>query len=183
MATPTGVVRSAVDSFTDGIVDALPELAAGLVFMALAYLAIRAVRTILRASLSRAYPTDQRLVVDFIVIVASVFLWFGAALIFLDLVGMGAIAASLGTAAGFIALGISYALSEMIEDTVAGIYLLKDPDFNPGDRVTAASITGTVTEIGLRKSRFELDGGDVVVVANRDVESKWTKQAEESATP
>jgi small-conductance mechanosensitive channel len=183
MATPTGVVRSAIDSFIDGIVDALPELAAGLIFLALAYLGIRVIRTLLRASLSRAYPSDQRLVVDFIVIVATVFLWFGAALLFLDLVGMGAIAASLGTAAGFIALGISYALSEMIEDTVAGIYLLKDPDFNPGDRVTAASITGTVTEIGLRKSRFELDDGDVVVVANRDVESKWTKQADEATAP
>ena len=180
MATPTGIVRSTLDSFVDGIVDALPELAAGLIFLTLAYLGIKVVRVLLRASLSRAYPVDQRLVVDFIVIVATVFLWFGAALVFLDLVGMGAIAASLGTAAGFIALGISYALSEMIEDTVAGIYLLKDPDFNPGDRVTAASITGTVSEIGLRKSRFELDDGDVVVVANRDVESKWTKQAEES---
>ncbi len=69
----------------------------------------------------------------------------------------------------------------MIEDTVAGIYLLKDPEFNPGDRVNAASITGTVTAIGLRKSRFELDDGDVVGVANQDVESKWTKKAGDAA--
>lgn len=35
---------------------------------------------------------------------------------------MGEIAASLGTAAGFISLGGSYALSNMIADTVAGVY-------------------------------------------------------------
>lgn len=181
MATPIAVVRSTLESFTDGVLGALPELLSGLLFLILAYIGISLIRRLLRASLSRAYPSEQRLVVDFLIIVVTAFLWFGAALLFLDVVGMGQIAASLGTAAGFIALGISYALSEMIEDTVAGIYLLKDPDFNPGDRITAASITGTVTAIGLRKSRFELENGDVVVVANRDVESKWTKQAQEVA--
>jgi small-conductance mechanosensitive channel len=183
MATPTAIVRSTLESFIDGILGALPELLSGLLFLVLAYIGITLIRRLLRASLSRAYPIEQQLVVDFLVIVVTLFLWFGTALLFLDVVGMGEIAASLGTAAGFIALGISYALSEMIEDTVAGIYLLKDPDFNPGDRINAASITGTVTAIGLRKSRFELDDGDVVVVANRDVEAKWTKQVDDTVTP
>lgn len=178
MATPIAIVRSTLESFANGVLDSLPELISGLIFLLIAYLGIELVRRLLRASLSKAYPSDQKLIVDFVVIIVTVFLWFGAALVFLDVVGMGQIAASLGTAAGFIALGISYALSEMIEDTVAGIYLLKDPDFNPGYRVEAASISGTVSSIGLRKSRFELDNGDIVVVANRDVESKWTKQGD-----
>lgn len=179
MATALDIVRSTLSTFLDQLANSLPDLFAGLVFLVVAYLVIRVIRTIIRASLSRAYPTDQQLIVDFVVIVASVLMWFAAALVFLDVVGMGAIAASLGTSTGFVALGVAYALSEMIEDTVAGIYLLKDPDFNPGDTVTAASITGTVTAIGLRKSRFEQPDGDIVVVANRDVESKWTKEAGE----
>ena len=48
-------------------------------------------------------------------------------------------AASLGTATGFIALGVAYALSDMIEDTVAGVYLLRDPDFAVGDTVAVGS--------------------------------------------
>ncbi len=180
MATPTDIIRSTLDTFADELTGSLPDLFAGLVFLVVAYVVIRVIRTLVRVSLSRAYPTDQQLIVDFVVIIVSVFLWFGAALVFLDVVGMGAIAASLGTATGFVALGVAYALSEMIEDTVAGIYLLKDPDFNPGDTVSAAGITGTVTAIGLRKSRFELPEGEVVVVANRDVESKWTKDSDGS---
>jgi len=39
------------------------------------------------------------------------------------------------------------------------VYLLRDPDFNPGDRVTTEAVTGTV------------------VLANRDVEKRWTKEA------
>ena len=75
----------------------------------------------------------------------------------MSILGPGEIAASLGTATGFITLGVAYALSEMIdtggytvveifatpgvakfsvsyshryEDTVAGVYLHRDPDSN-----------------------------------------------------
>ena len=175
-ADGASLIRETGTEFVDGVVDALPEVLSGLIFLVLAYVVVRVVQRLVRAALERAYPGDQQLIADFGVLVVGLFMWFGAALTLLDIVGLGDIAASLGTAAGFIALGVSYALSNMIADTVAGIYLLRDPDFNPGDTVTAGSVTGTVTSIGLRKSRFEVEG-DTVVVANRDVESKWTLRA------
>jgi len=110
----------------------------------------------------------------------GVFLWFGVALTLLTIVGMGDIAASLGTVAGFVALGVSLALSNMIADTVAGVYLLRDPDFEIGDRVSVESVTGTAVGIELRKCRIELDSGDRVVLANKDVEKKWTRVSDAS---
>jgi len=172
-ADGASLIRETGTEFVEDVADALPEVLSGLIFLVLAYVVVRVVQRLVRAALERTYPGDQQLIADFGVLVVSLFMWFGAALTLLDIVGLGDIAASLGTAAGFIALGVSYALSNMIADTVAGIYLLRDPDFNPGDTVTAGSVTGTVTSIGLRKSRFEVEG-DTVVVANRDVESKWT---------
>lgn len=97
----------------------------------------------------------------------------------MNIIGLDGIVVSLGTATGFIALGISYALSEMIEDTVAGVYLQRDPDFNIGDRVKTDAATGTVVAIELRKSRIETDDGDRVVVANGSIESKWTHDMSE----
>lgn len=171
-------IRATVDALTTNIVAAIPLLISGLLFFTLASVGIRLVSRILRAALHRIYGPKQELVADLIVTIVSLFLWFGAALTLLKIVGMGDIAASLGTAAGFIALGVSYALSDMIADTVAGVYLLRDPDFNVGDRVTTGSTTGTVIAIELRKSRFRLADGDVVVLANRDVEKQWTKENE-----
>jgi len=170
----TDVFATTVDEFVNSVVGALPAILSGVLFLVIAYVLIRAVRYALRSALEGVYPTDQRLIVDFGVLVVTIFMWFAAGLVFLKVVGMGDIAASLGTAAGFVALGISYALSEMVADTVAGVYLLKDPDFNPGDTVTAAGTTGTVTAIDLRKSRFELESGDTAILANRQVESNWT---------
>ena len=168
-------VERLTNEFMVGILDAVPKVMAGIVFFLLAYVAIRLILTAVRSAAERVYAKEP-LIANLVVLVAGVFLWFGAALTLLDIVGLGDIAASLGTAAGFTALGVSYALSSMLADTVAGVYLLRDPDFNPGDTVTADTVTGTVRAIDLRKSRIDLENGDTVVIANRDVEKKWTKR-------
>jgi len=171
-------VESVFESFRADLARAIPRVVSGLLFVVVAYLGIEIVTAVLRSALGRIYGDDQALIADLLVLIVTVFLWFGSGLTLLSILGMGAIAASLGTAAGFIALGISYALSNMIADTVAGVYLLRDPDFNPGDTVTTESVTGTVESIGLRKSRLRLGDGDVVVLANRNVESRWTLTSE-----
>ncbi|MFB6114274.1 MAG: mechanosensitive ion channel domain-containing protein [Halodesulfurarchaeum sp.] len=181
--TLTQLVLQVTAEFVDGITAALPRVLSGLVFFALAYLAITFVRSVLRRIMSGVFTAENRLVGDFAVLVVTIFMWFGAGLTLLSILGLGDIAASLGTAAGFIALGVSYALSDMIEDTVAGIYLIKDPDFDPGDSVAVAGTTGTVSEIGLRKSRLTLESGDTLVLANRDVEQKWTKRTGSGESP
>jgi small-conductance mechanosensitive channel len=174
VSLPSQILEETVRRFSEKLAVAIPNLLAGLVFLALALVGIKIVLRIARASLHRLYPAEQRLIADLVVTVLSVLLWFAVALGFLNIVGFGEIAASLGTATGFIALGVSYALSEMIEDTVAGVYLLRDPDFNVGDRVETGAGTGRVVAIELRKSRIETDDGNRVVVANRSIESKWT---------
>jgi small-conductance mechanosensitive channel len=178
-ATDGGAIETAVGEFVDGIVGAVPRLVSGVLFLLIAYLAIRIVRSIARSALSKIYPIGEAPIVDLAVATISVFLWFGTLLVVLKIFGMGEVAASLGTTTGFVGLGIAFALKEMIADTVAGVYLLQDPDFEVGDRVTTASVTGTVDGIDLRKTRIRLDDGDLVVLANREVEKKWTNETEE----
>ena len=174
MTSIRSLLAGALTDFLDGVFAAIPRALSGIVFLGLAFVTVRIVLTLVQTSIGRIYVGDRQLVGDLVVTVIAIFLWFGVALTFLKVVGMGDVAASLGTAVGFVALGVSYALSEMIEDTVAGIYLLRDPDFNPGYRVEAKGVTGTVAAIELRKTRIDTDDGDRVVLANREIESRWT---------
>jgi len=177
MATQTsGVVEETFAAFVDSVTGALPDVLAGLVFLVLAAITVRVLVAVVRAVLKRTFA-GQPVYVQLGTTLASVALWFGVLLAFLSAVGLPDIAAALGTASGFLALGVSYALSGMLADAVAGLYLLRDPDFNPGDEVVAGDVSGTVTAIELRKTRFESDG-DTVVRANADVEKKWTKKSE-----
>jgi small-conductance mechanosensitive channel len=169
-------LRAILQEFLSGVVAAIPRLISGVVFLVLAYLVIKVALFVTRSTFERIYPVEQELIVDLSVAVVGIFLWFGAALALLKIVGLGDVATSLGSAAGFIGLGVAFALKEMIADTVAGVYLLRDQDFNEGDRVVTASVTGTVSGIDLRKTRIRSDDGEVTVLANRDVEKKWTTQ-------
>lgn len=153
--------------------DTVPRLVLAAGVLVLAYVGIRIALFALRSALRKGYADDEKLVVDLIVTVVGILMWFAVGLVVLNVLGMGQIAASLGTATGFVALGVAYALSDMIEDTVAGVYLLRDPDFNRGDRITAGDVTGTVESIELRKTRLKVDD-DTVVLRNGDVEQGWT---------
>jgi small-conductance mechanosensitive channel len=175
-AEPAGL-EAVLREFVNGILSAVPKVALGVLFLAIAYVVIKVVVAVVRSFLERVYPSSQRLVVDLWVALVAVFLWFGAALALLNVVGLGDVAASLGTASGFVGLGVAFALKEMIADTVAGVYLLRDPDFNEGDVVESASVTGEIVSIDLRKTRLRAEDGDLVVVANRDVEKKWRQDA------
>jgi small-conductance mechanosensitive channel len=167
-------VDSVLESLLADAEAAAPRLITGLIFLLIAYIGIKILTSVLRRALGRVYTGDDQLIGDLVVLIVTIVLWFSAGLALLSILGMTQLAASLGTATGFIALGISYALSNMIEDTVVGVYLLRDPDFNPGDTVTTADVTGTVESIGMRKSRIRNDDGTLEVLANRNVESRWT---------
>lgn len=170
-----GVVEASLRELQNTFVQAIPKVVTALLFLLAASVGIRLVLRVVGSALGRVYANDD-LIADLFTTVASVFLWFGAALTLLKILGMGEIAASLGTATGFVALGVSYALSDMIADTVAGVYLLRDPDFTPGDTVEAGGVTGVVRAIELRKTRLAVEG-DVVVVGNNEVEEKWRNKS------
>ena len=169
-----GLVRRSADALADDFVAAVPRIVSGLVFLVLAAVVVRVVLFVLDRVLDRTIRPEAVVYQQFVRTVVTVFLWFAVALAFLSVVGLDGIAASLGTAVGFVALGVSYALSNMIADAVAGVYLIRDPDFEIGDEVVAGDVTGTVKAVELRKTRLAV-GDDTVVRANADIEKKWTK--------
>ncbi|PSP75481.1 hypothetical protein BRC81_15785 [Halobacteriales archaeon QS_1_68_20] len=170
-----GIAEQAVVGLVERVTAALPRVLSGLVFLLAAIVVVKAVLWFLRRALAGAGYGDSDVHRQFVVTVVSILLWFAVGLTFLSVVGLDGIAASLGTATGFVALGVSYALSGMIADVVSGVYLLKDPDFMPGDTVTVGDVTGDVRAIELRKTRLTVDG-DTLVMANADVEKRWRKR-------
>ncbi|MFB6309265.1 MAG: mechanosensitive ion channel domain-containing protein [Haloarculaceae archaeon] len=173
------VLARALEQFVSDITAAVPRLLSGLVFLVLAAILVKIVMTLVRVALRRLLPGEAPVYRQFVATVVALFLWFAVLLSFLSIVGLTLVAASLGTATGFLALGVSYALSGMLADAVSGIYLLRDPDFNPGDTVTVGDVTGLVETIELRKTRLAVDG-DTLVLGNAAIESRWRKLGDET---
>ncbi|MFB6120576.1 MAG: mechanosensitive ion channel domain-containing protein [Halobacteriaceae archaeon] len=173
MLTRLQTVEGALSEMLGNIEAAIPDILTGLIFLLVAGAAVRVVQWLVRKSMRRVFRQDL-IYAQFVATVVALFLWFGVALTFLTLVGLDQIALALGTASGFLALGVSYAVSGMIADAVSGVYLLRDPDFNPGDRVDVGGTVGTVEEIELRKTRLSVADG-LMVRGNAEIEKKWTK--------
>jgi small-conductance mechanosensitive channel len=110
-------------TLVNDIVAAIPKIAAATIFLAITYVAIKVLLSVIKKALSARIKNQA--VVNLKITVISIFLWFSAALSTLTILGLEDIAASLGTATGFIGLGVAYALKDMIADTVAGVYLLQ----------------------------------------------------------
>lgn len=174
------IVREALASFFADLTLAIPKILGGIIFLALAVVLVKTILWLVTRAIRRAFPNESPVYYQFVRTIVAVGLWFGVALSFLSVVGLTGIAASIGTASGFVALGVAYALSDMIEDMVSGVYLLRDPDFQTGDTVTVGDTTGQVASIELRKTRFDVEG-DRVIRANAEIEKRWTRR-EEPAT-
>ncbi|WP_435193862.1 mechanosensitive ion channel domain-containing protein [Natronomonas sp. EA1] len=169
------LVEDAIRQFITDFQTALPKLIAGAIFLVLAAIGVKLIMFGVKTALKRTVPGESPVYRQFIATIVVIVLWFAVGLSFLSIVGLDGIATSLGTATGFIALGVSYAISGMIADAVAGVYLLRDPDFMPGDTVDIGGVEGVVKAIELRKTRLTVDG-DTVVRGNAEIEKKWTKR-------
>ena len=143
------------------------------VFLLVSGLGIKFASGILRKAAERKY--SEPVVVDLVEDAGKFFMWFWVILIAMSILGFSGIAASMGTASGFVALGVAFALKDVISDTVAGAYLAQDSDFNSGDKVIVDGTEGVLEDVGLRKTRIRLENGDLRVISNSDAEKKWTK--------
>lgn len=175
-----GVIDTVLADLLAGFIASLPAVIGGiLIFLVLATAASVGLR-LFRRTFRRVTPGADPVYRQFIGRVVAIVVWFGVGLTALTASGLGELAAALGTSTGFLALGVAYALSGMLADAVAGVYLLRDPDFNPGDEVEIGDMNGTISSIEVRKTRFAV-GGDTVVRSNAEIEKRWTKMGETPA--
>jgi small-conductance mechanosensitive channel len=95
-------------------------------------------------------------------IVFFLVLFFGVLLI-LPIFGLNATA--LFAALGVLGLAVSLALQDVLKNVVAGIYLLIERPFRPGEIVKVRDFVGTVETVELRTTTLRSDG-ELVYVPN-----------------
>jgi moderate conductance mechanosensitive channel len=67
---------------------------------------------------------------------------------------------------GLLGLGVGLGLQNLVRDVVAGTFILLENQFATGDVVRIADVTGTVEELGLRRTVLRDADGTVHVVPN-----------------
>ena len=80
-------------------------------------------------------------------------------------VNVGAIFASIGV----LSLIVGFGAQSLIEDTITGIFIIFERNFEVGDYIVLDDFRGRVRKIGIRTICIEDDGGNLKIVNNSDI--------------
>lgn len=104
------------------------------------------------------------------IIIRSIFKYGSAVIgVFLILSAWGVETPTLLAGAGILGLALSFGAQSLIEDVIAGLFIIFEKQFVVGDIIQVAGFRGTVLEIGVRTTTFEDLNGDVMVMNNSDL--------------
>jgi small conductance mechanosensitive channel len=82
---------------------------------------------------------------------------------------LGANSSSLVTAIGLVTAAVSLSLQDLLKNFVAGLYLLAEQPFLPGDRIRVVGEEGIVERVDIRTTQLRNDRAEQVLVPNSKV--------------
>ncbi len=91
--------------------------------------------------------------------------------IFLILSAIGVDTSSILAGLGILSLIIGLGVTSLVEDVVAGIFIIAEHLFDIGDTIVLDGFRGKVIEIGIRSTKLADVGDDVLVVRNSSIGS------------
>jgi moderate conductance mechanosensitive channel len=89
--------------------------------------------------------------------------------IFLILSAWGVQDATLLAGAGILGLALSFGSQSLIEDVIAGLFIIFEKQFSVGDFVKINDVYGNVKDVGIRITRIEDSNGDILIINNSDI--------------
>ena len=91
---------------------------------------------------------------------------------FFILTAWGVDSITLFASVGLIGLVVSFGAQGLVEDILAGLFLILEKQFSVGDIVIIDGFRGVVTEIGLRTTKFlDIANADLKIINNKDVKN------------
>jgi small-conductance mechanosensitive channel len=110
--------------------------------------------------------------------IAKAVAFFGALAVAATLIGFGAVLGAFATLLGALSLALGFAAQDMIENFVAGIFILRDKPFQIGDWIEwygDTERTGVVKDIQLRVTKLETFDNELITVPNSELASTAVK--------
>ena len=92
-------------------------------------------------------------------------------LIFLILNAVGVDTTALLASLGLLSLILGLGMTSLIEDIVAGVFIIAERIFDVGDIIVLDGFRGTVVSIGIRSTKIADIGGDILTVRNSSIGS------------
>jgi len=114
--------------------------------------------------------------------IAGVVALFAAVAIAATVAGFPMILGAFATIFGALALGFAFAASDIVQNFVAGVFILKDKPFEVGDYIEWSGNGGIVRDIDLRVSKLDTWDNEQLTVPNGDLANAVVKNVQANDT-
>jgi small-conductance mechanosensitive channel len=114
--------------------------------------------------------------------IAGAIALFAAVAIAATVAGFPMILGAFATIFGALALGFAFAASDIVQNFVAGVFILKDKPFEIGDYIEWNGNGGIVREIDLRVSKLDTWDNEQLTVPNGDLANAVVKNVQANDT-
>ena len=114
--------------------------------------------------------------------IAGAIALFGAVAVAATVAGFPTILSAFATITGALALGVAFAAGDIIENFVAGIFILKDKPFEVGDYIEWNGNGGIVRKIDLRVSKLDTWDNEQLTVPNGELANAVVKNTQANET-
>ncbi|MFK7763810.1 MAG: mechanosensitive ion channel family protein [Roseobacter sp.] len=151
-------------TYWDGLITALPKLAAAMIVIFLTWAFVRTTRAFIR-KIGRKTSMRQNLI-DVLSMLAGTGLWLMGVLVALAIIFPTITPGKALTTLGLGSVAIGFAFKDTFENFLAGILILLREPFAIGDHVECDDIEGQIEEITIRDTHVRQTDGQLVVVPN-----------------
>ncbi len=165
-------VPTSLDEFTSEYGDLIVSFGITVVSFVVTFLVLYLVGKPLTVRLTRRALDEREFspsIVSLGTTVAGTIAVFGAVAIAAVVAGFPVILSAFATIFAALSLGLAFAASDIVENFIAGIFIIRDEPFGVGDYIKWGNNSGIVRDINLRVTKLDTFDNEQVTVPNSDL--------------
>ncbi len=161
--------KGLLDEIYANVMVYLPKLPSAIIILGVGSLAINLVNRIV-VRLMKRFRLDDTLI-GFVKGFVTFTCWVFLASIIFAVMGLPQVSVAFSGSIALVLVGIATNANSMIQDLLAGIFLIADHDFKVGAQVKINNISGKVSSLDIKKTKIQDEEGNIHVISNKTFDS------------
>lgn len=149
----------------NNIMEYLPKVPSAIIVLAFGSLLIKMLKKIADRVMHRLRLEED--IIGYIQAFLTFACWVFLISVIFAIMGFPQISVAFSGSIALILVGVASNANSMIQDLLAGIFLIADPDFKVGAQVSVNNISGTVVSLDIKKTKIRDAEGNIYVVSNK----------------
>lgn len=147
------------------IMEYLPKIPTVIIVLAIGVALIRLLQRVIGRMLEVAKV--EHTLISFVITFVKFVCWVFLISFVFSILGFSQISLAFSGSVALVIMGVASNANSLVQDLLAGIFLLAEPEFKEGKMVRLNAVNGSIVGMDIKKTKIQDDQGNIHVVPNR----------------